>query len=82
MAIHSSILSWKLLWTEDPRGYSPWGCKESDRSDLVRRQGDDTQHFSISANIVLFVAYFWNCVTCTQSKFTIFSIFKCRVLWH
>ena len=27
MAIRSSILAWKILWTE---GYSPWGHKESD----------------------------------------------------
>ena len=28
MATHSSILAWKILWTEEPRGYSPWGHKE------------------------------------------------------
>ena len=27
-AIHSSILAWKIPWTEEP-GYSPWGCKRS-----------------------------------------------------
>ena len=26
MATHSSILAWKISWTE---GYSPWGRKES-----------------------------------------------------
>ena len=30
MATHSSILAWITLWTEEPAGYSPWGCKESD----------------------------------------------------
>ena len=30
MATHSSILAWRILWTEGPGGYSPWGCKESD----------------------------------------------------
>ena len=31
MATHSSILAWKILWTEDPDGlYSPWGRKELD----------------------------------------------------
>ena len=29
MATHSSILAWRISWTEEP-GYSPWGCKESD----------------------------------------------------
>ena len=27
-ATHSSILAWRILWTEEPgRLYSPWGCK-------------------------------------------------------
>ena len=30
MAIHSSILAWRIPWTEEPVGYSPWGHKESD----------------------------------------------------
>ena len=30
MAAHSSILAWKIPWTEDPQGCSPWGCKEFD----------------------------------------------------
>ena len=30
MATHSSILAWRILWTEEPVGYSPWGRKESD----------------------------------------------------
>ena len=29
MATHSSILAWRIPWTEEPdRLYSPWGCKE------------------------------------------------------
>ena len=30
MVTHSSILAWKLPWTEEPVGYSPWGPKELD----------------------------------------------------
>ena len=30
MATHSSILAWKIPWTEEPGRYSPWGHKESD----------------------------------------------------
>ena len=30
MATHSSILAWRILWTEEPAGYSPLGCNESD----------------------------------------------------
>ena len=30
MATHSSILAWRLPWTEEPAGYSPWDHKELD----------------------------------------------------
>ena len=29
MATHSSILAWRIPWTEEPGGYGPWGHKES-----------------------------------------------------
>ena len=36
MATHSSILAWRIPWTEEPgRLYSPWGCKESDSTEWV-----------------------------------------------
>ena len=36
MATHSSILAWKIPWTEDPgRLYSPWGRKESDTTERL-----------------------------------------------
>ena len=33
MATHSSILAWKIPWTDDLVGYSPWGHKESDMTE-------------------------------------------------
>ena len=30
IATHSSILAWRIPWTEEPGGYSPWGHEESD----------------------------------------------------
>ena len=34
MATHSSILAWKIPWTERSLvDYSPWGCKESDTTE-------------------------------------------------
>ena len=34
MAIHSSILAWRIPWTEEPgRLYSPWGHKELDMTE-------------------------------------------------
>ena len=40
MAIHSSILAWRIPWTEEPgvlpRGkLSPWGLKESDTTERL-----------------------------------------------
>ena len=34
MATHSSTLAWRIPWTEEP-DCSPWGCKESDRTEQL-----------------------------------------------
>ena len=33
MATHSSILAWKIPWTEEPGSYSPWGRQEWDKTE-------------------------------------------------
>ena len=33
LATHSSILAWRILWPEEPVGYSPWCHKESDMTE-------------------------------------------------
>ena len=38
MATHSSILAWRIPWTEELGGLSPWGHKELDMT------GQLTQH--------------------------------------
>ena len=36
MATHSSMLAWRIPWTEEPGVlYSPWGCKESDTTEQL-----------------------------------------------
>ena len=40
MATHSSVLAWRIPWTEEPGGYSPWGRKESDTTEA------NTLHFT------------------------------------
>ena len=30
MATHSSVLAWRISWTEEPGGLQPWCRKESD----------------------------------------------------
>ena len=37
MATHSSILAWRIPWTEEPG--SPWGCKESDTIERLTHAG-------------------------------------------
>ena len=32
---HSSTLARKNPWMEEPAGYSPWGCKELDRTERL-----------------------------------------------
>ena len=41
VATHFNILAWKSVWTEEPCGYSPWGCKELDTTERLMRS-----HFS------------------------------------
>ena len=35
IATHFSTLAWKILWTEEPGSYSPWGRKESDTTERL-----------------------------------------------
>ena len=41
MATHSSILAWRIPWTEEP-GYSPWDHKESDMTERPSRAQHST----------------------------------------
>ena len=38
MATHSTILAWKIPWTEEPGRGSPWGRKESDTTERLHFQ--------------------------------------------
>ena len=35
MATPSSVLVWRIPWTEEPGPYSPWGRKESDTTEQL-----------------------------------------------
>ena len=35
MVTHSSILAWKVPWTEEPGGLQSWGRTESDTADTA-----------------------------------------------
>ena len=71
MATHSSILAWKIPWTEEPgRLYSPWGLKESDMTkrltQLIKQlvkvnsinNGVNWHHFLLySEKIITFIVF-------------------------
>ena len=42
MATHSSILAWRIPWTEELVGYNPWSCKESDTTERLHNKTSDT----------------------------------------
>ena len=37
-ATHSSILAWRIEWTEEPAGYSPCSLKKSDKTKRLNTQ--------------------------------------------
>ena len=51
MATHSSILVWKIPWTEEPdRLYSPWGRKELDTTEQLPKWLSGQESACHSAN--------------------------------
>ena len=36
MATHSTLLLWRIPWTESLAGYSPQGCKELDTTEVTQ----------------------------------------------
>ena len=40
VAAHSSILAWRIPWTEEPGGLQPMGLQESDTTEQLDRQTD------------------------------------------
>ena len=52
MATYSSILAWRISWTEELVGYSPWGHKESDTTEHTH-----THTLPLSKTMVLNLNY-------------------------
>ena len=40
MATHSSVLAWRIPWTEGLVDYIPWGHKELDRTERLTHMGN------------------------------------------
>ena len=39
IATHSSILAWRIPWTEEPGGLSPWDHEASDMTEMAWQAG-------------------------------------------
>ena len=52
MATHSSILAWTIPRRRSLVGYSPWGCKESDRTE--RLHFTSLQSYSSVCDVLVF----------------------------
>ena len=50
---HSSILAWKISWTEEPGGLQSMGCKELDLTERLKIQHMCGQMFSLLLSICL-----------------------------
>ena len=44
MTIHSNILAWRIRWTEEPGGYSPWNPKQSDTTNIHSKSLGETRN--------------------------------------
>ena len=60
MEMHSSILAWRIPWTEEPGGlqsYSPYGRQESDTTEALKRIFCLKILFCFASKITLFHEY-------------------------
>ena len=53
MATHSSILAWRILWTEEPRGLQSMAHKESDTTEATRMDSIAANPFCLPRHITL-----------------------------
>ena len=58
MAIHSSILNWKMLWTEEPGGLQSMGHKESDTTEHTHTHTHTHTSFLSSVHLLSCVPLF------------------------
>ena len=48
MATHSSILAWRIPWTEEPGGLQSTGCRESGTSEALEHARVSSSFFQVS----------------------------------
>jgi len=50
MATLCSILAWKIPWTDEPGGYSPWGHKDLDMTEQLSAHTHTHTHTTTTTN--------------------------------
>ena len=56
MATHSSILDWRIPWTEEPGSYGPKGHKELDKTEVTEHA---QMHKQIEKKTIILVEKMW-----------------------
>ena len=96
MATHSSILDWRIPWTEEPgRLYSPWGLKEFDMTERITLSLNAVNLFyflhkrmdyikllsNFTGNILLLIAIFKNNFIGVQLLYNVIFSFYWTAKW-
>ena len=55
MATHSSVLAWRIPWTEEPGGLQAMGLQESDMNDLVTKPPPPLQRLKDKNNKIMYI---------------------------
>ena len=82
MATHSSVLAWRIPWMEEPKGYSPWGRKESNMLVLQDQVPPSCDLFILGIliyNLELFLSFYL--FTLSYLKFILFLFLSC-IFWR
>ena len=56
MATHSSILDWRIPWTEEPGSYGPKGHKELDKTEVTEHA---QMHKQIEKKTIILIEKMW-----------------------
>ena len=57
MATNSSILAWRILWTEKPGGYSPQRCKELDTTKVTQHTHTEGRQMETPSYLPLITSF-------------------------
>ena len=67
LAAHSSILAWRIPWTEEPGGYSPWVAESQTRLKQLSTHGLGLDCGTWDLHCVIFTAWDLS-LWCTDSQ--------------